>query len=573
MTPARPMLPTLLGMLGLLILAIVLTHLAVRRYGGWRVVRRAVAREIRHTVAALTAPARTRRRHRRQLRLLTELLTEPEAWTDAEQAMLRAEAVAPGLEAYGVLLGADVVGVFVGGAPGEPPQPGEPWVVDELDPLLWWIDRADVPGAAGPRHGATSRTAPPLLVALGVDLEYGVLVALLDLIRGPATVSVGGEPRIARAVLQSIAAQLDARLPAGALTVADGVHDHYGGPDPVAALAAAERRATPGEPAFAVCAAAPPGRRPTGGARLIAGEARGTARLVETARDGGVLVHGIPLYADTLALPEAVAEVFGELPPYPTPQHTAGDLVEPALAPPGRAARPAPSPHWTPGHPGLAAPALGAPPAAGPIFASAVPHGSAPPGGNARPAAGFRRAPGAEGDLTEPTLAASIRGAQRAGGPTSASAAPNGGPALPPPSGTAPPPPPASGGTAIPKGTPPDGSNPATPNGGPTLPPPSGTAPPPPPASGGTPVPKGTSPDGSNPAAPNGGPALPPPSGTAPPPPPASGGTAAPKGTSPDGGGAAATGGSADDDLGETRAPARPAGVSSSGGGGQHPGP
>lgn len=515
MTALGPLLPTLLGMLGLLILAIVLTHLAVRRYGGWRVVRRAVAREIRNTVAALTAPVRARRRHRRHVRLLTDLLTEPEAWVDAEQAMLRAEAVAPGLEAYGAVVGHDVVGVYVGGVT-RPPEPGEPWVVDERDPMLWWIDRVDVPSAGGPASGAASRPAPPLLVALGVDLEYDVLVTLLDLVRGPATVSVGGEPRAARALLQTIAAQLDARLPAGALTVADGVHDQYGGPDPATAIAAAEGRAAPGEPAFAVCAMAPPGRRPTGGARLIAGEARGAARLIETARGGGVLVHGTQLCADAFALPAAVAEIFGELPPYPTPGHPGDDLVEPALAPPGRAVRPGDAPSAAPGLPGLSGPAppgLGAPSAGGPTSGAAKSGGLVPPGDD---------------------LAAASHGAgQPVGGPIPASAMPPGGLAVPGGDLTVP-----IRGTAQPAGGPISAS--AGPPGGPATPPPPGTA-----------------------APPLAGAGSPPPGGTASPPPPAGKAAAVP--------GSAAV--PADDDLVEPEAQARPAGVSSSGRDGRSPDP
>ncbi|MEV5411067.1 hypothetical protein AB0K60_19780 [Thermopolyspora sp. NPDC052614] len=355
--PVLPWLPTMLGLAGVLILFAVLMHLAVRRYGGWRVVTLALHAEIELTVARITAPARSRRRHRRHLRLLTELLSDPDGWVIAEQAMLRAEAVSPGLQAYAALLGWDVVGVLVSGGPGGLPAPGEPWVVDEDDPGLWWIDRTDAAGTAPASYAISLRPTPPLLVALGTDIEYEVLAVLLDLVRGPATLSIGGEPGTARAVLQSIAAQLDARLPARALMVADGVHDHYRGPDPVTAIAAAEHHAAiSGEPTFAVCATLPGGRRSVGGARLIAGDgARGTARLVETARDGGVLVHGTPLCADAFALPAAVAEIFGQFPPYPTPGNLAGDLEEPKRTDPARSSRTAAGP--TPGYPAAQEPA------------------------------------------------------------------------------------------------------------------------------------------------------------------------------------------------------------------------
>jgi len=340
-SPAAHWLPALLGLIGLQLLLFVGTHLVVRRYGGWRAVRRAVVREIDLTAEAFAEPFRARARRRRNLRTLTGLLSDPAGWAVAERAMRRAEAAAPGVAAYAALLGADVVGVLVCGGAGEPPRPGPPWVVDERDPLRWWIDRVDVTGAAENAPAPASRRAPPLLVTLGVHFEHDELVVLLDLVRGPAAVQVGGDPHAARAVLQTITAQLDVRCPPGTVTVAAGVHDRHPGGAPDAALAAARARATPGRPAFAVCATAP--RPPGGHARLLAGDGvRGTARLIETARNGGVLVHGTPLCADASVLPAAVKTILSGLPPYPTPRDPADDLTEPALATPFRTARTVP---------------------------------------------------------------------------------------------------------------------------------------------------------------------------------------------------------------------------------------
>jgi hypothetical protein len=325
------------GLAGVLILFAVLAHLAARRQGGWRVVRRRLRREAALTATAFAAPVQTRLRYRRHLRLLVRLLRQPAGWADAERALLRAEAVRADVRAYAALLGTDVVGVLVACGSAEPPQPPAPWVTDVLDPRLWWIDRTDVTERAA---RVNVRDVAPLLVALGVDDEHALLAVLLDLTSGPAAVAVDGEPRTARAVLQSLTAQLDARLPAGALTVADGVHDQYAGPDATTAVAAAERRAASADgPAFAVCAAAPQGRRLPDGVQLIAaGGVRGLARLLTTRRDGGLLVHGTPLRVDAISLPRAVARIIGELPPYPAPGGPVDDLAEPPL-PAHRAAR------------------------------------------------------------------------------------------------------------------------------------------------------------------------------------------------------------------------------------------
>ncbi|NEA44160.1 hypothetical protein G3I42_33880, partial [Streptomyces sp. SID11385] len=65
----------------------------------------------------------------------------------------------------------------------------------------------------------------PLVVALGAQRADGAPACVfLDLTVGPPVLSVDGDERASRALLQALAAQLDARLPAGLVTVAEGVH-------------------------------------------------------------------------------------------------------------------------------------------------------------------------------------------------------------------------------------------------------------------------------------------------------------------------------------------------------------
>ncbi|MFC9331403.1 hypothetical protein [Kitasatospora sp. NPDC057015] len=347
---------TLFGLAGLLLLLAVLAHLAARRVGGWAAVRRGLRREAAATAAAFAAPVRAQLRYRRHVRLLVRLLGDKAGWADAERAALGAGRV-PGVQPYGVLLGRSVVGVLVACGPGTPPVPPQPWAPDDTDPRLWWIDRADAARAV------TGARPAPLLAALGTDGRHAVL---LDLAAGPAVTTVGGERGTARAVLQAVAAQLDARLPAGAVTVADGVHPRHTGPDVADALAKADRAATGGAPAFAVCVEAPDAVRPAGGARLLAlGGARGSARLL-TADRAGLRVLGTGLLVDAVPLARATARSLPLLPPYPA--HDAGpaddgDLAEPEFGADGFADRDGPAQAVLPGLSAIGATVQAPPPA------------------------------------------------------------------------------------------------------------------------------------------------------------------------------------------------------------------
>lgn len=296
---------TLLGLVGVLVLVLAVTHWLVRRGGGWKALWRRLGREITLTVRAFTGPVRTELRYRRGLRLLVRLLRDPAVWADAERATVLAAAVRPGVRPYGVLAGAEWLGVLVA-ADGEAlREPPEPWAADESDPRLWWIDRSDLTDAA-------EESAAPLLVCVGHDLGHAVL---LDVRSGPPALSVYGPARAARtarAVLQALAAQLDARLPEYRVAIGAGVHPRHPGLPAAAAV---------GQPGIEVAVCAEPLERalPSGVRLLSLGVARGRTRLLEIAPDATLTVHGAPAAArvDVLPLSRAVARTLAVLPPGP----------------------------------------------------------------------------------------------------------------------------------------------------------------------------------------------------------------------------------------------------------------
>ncbi|MGI5176182.1 hypothetical protein ACQEVZ_07640 [Dactylosporangium sp. CA-152071] len=333
----------LLGGLGLLVLALVLLQRAVRRAGGWRVVRRRFAHEVRRTAAAFGRPVRRWWRYRRRLELLSGLLADPQTWTTAAAALR--DIPLPGRrQPYAVILAGDAVGVYFAGAPCEAPDDSS-WTADEDDPLLWWTPRD--PNAPG--------DATPVLVAAGVEDARGGVV-FLDLTAGPATVATTGDDRTGRALVQSIAAQLEARLPGGAVTIGPGVHPGFDG-----------ELTTPASE-FHICAGVPGSTR-TELRTVRIGGAQGHARLLVADRTGLVRPAGTPLVLDVTALPRSVVRTLATIPPAPRRPDTGPLLDEdafvasldgPSSRPPVRAATaPEADPEAPP--PGEAADA-GAPP-------------------------------------------------------------------------------------------------------------------------------------------------------------------------------------------------------------------
>ncbi|MFF0338787.1 hypothetical protein [Kribbella sp. NPDC004875] len=290
-----------LGYIGVALLVVILVNLLVRRLGGWKKLFRFVGRETKRTVRAFTEPIRARRRYKRRLRLLTSVLRDRERWADAEQAIVAAAAVSPGMAPYAVALAKERIGVLLAGASDlEPPAP---WAADPQDPRLWWIARTDVPETGSVRE-------LPLLVCAGIDTG-GTTVILLDLLAGPRILSVYGVDRTARAVVQAIAAQLDVRLPVGAIEVADGIHPRHDG----LPLEEAARRLG----AWFVVGAGPlPGPLPAGRRMVALGVARGSSRLLEALPDQTLRLHGAApwLRIDPLPLAKAVARSIRRLPPH-----------------------------------------------------------------------------------------------------------------------------------------------------------------------------------------------------------------------------------------------------------------
>ncbi|MFE0633219.1 hypothetical protein ACFW3D_40615 [Streptomyces sp. NPDC058864] len=369
----------LIGLIGLLILVVVLAHWIVRRKGGWGALRRRVARELTTAARAFATPVRTELRHRRGLRVLGRLLRDSAGWTDAATALRRAAAERPDARPYAALLGTDVVGVYSAHGHGEGALP-EPWARDAAEPRLWWISRSDLGTAAETGHGGEA----PVLVCLG---RAGADAVLLDLTAVPPAVSVTGERRTARAVLQALAAQLDARLPAGRVVVGAGVHPRHDGPADVF-----ER---PGS-GYAVSAEAPERNRPAGMRLLTLGVAHHSTLIIEANRDGHLRLHGGPpaLTVDALPLARVVSRLVHTLPPVPGDDDGAvpnppkalrtpsadDDLVETGLPPTAMAVSataPRPQPAPAPAAPAAAEPGdedgdLAEPTAFGPAGVSAA---------------------------------------------------------------------------------------------------------------------------------------------------------------------------------------------------------
>ncbi|GAA3131729.1 hypothetical protein JOF29_005314 [Kribbella aluminosa] len=290
-----------LGYAGLVLFALVLLNLLVRRLGGWRKLLGWIARQLRGTVAAFTEPIAARRRYRRRLRMLVQVLRDSRGWDQAESAMIAAAGISPGMAPYAVALAKRRIGVLLAGASDlEPPAP---WSADPQDPRLWWIDRA-----ALPENGSVREM--PLLVCVGTDSTGGYVI-MLDLLSGPRTLSVYGVDRTARAVVQAMAAQLDVRLPVGAIEVAEGIHSRHDGMP----LEEAARRLG----AWFVVGAGPlAGPLQAGRRMLTLGVARGSSRLLEALPDQTLRLHGGAtwLRVDPLPLAKAVARSIRRLPPH-----------------------------------------------------------------------------------------------------------------------------------------------------------------------------------------------------------------------------------------------------------------
>lgn len=313
-----------LGIIGVAVLCFVLLRYWAMRWGGWRAWAARLGRELALTAAAFAEPPRSWLRHRSALRLLVRRLREPATWQDAERALAAARtADLPGAP-YAALVGARTVTVLLAGR--EAPEP-------------WTVARADLPPVTPQAAGAR-----PIVVALGTQRDGGEQqCAFLDLAVGPPVLSAAGDGKASRALLQALAAQLEARLPRPLVVVAEGVHRrHPGQPVRTAYRTARDTRHRLGLAPVLVTTelpdplppelAAPPGDEPVLRV-LVLGEARGYARLLVTERHGRVAVMGTPLVPRCDGLGRAVARVLDTLPPVLVPASAAAaadDLLEDA---------------------------------------------------------------------------------------------------------------------------------------------------------------------------------------------------------------------------------------------------
>ncbi|MFE6890305.1 hypothetical protein [Streptomyces sp. NPDC057694] len=322
-----------LGLAGALLVIFLLLRIVARRLGGWRRAWRRARRETAVTAYAFVAPMRTWYVHHKDRRLLRRLLGDPVTWRDAERALTAARLAAAPARPYAVLVSAESVSVLLAGR--EMPEPTGCWHEAPDATGEWRANRDELP-LVTPEADAV----PPLLIALGAT---DTQAAFLDAATGPASLCVEGHPQAAPPLLQAIAAQLDARLPASLVIVAEGVHRDFDGPPVREAYRTAEE-ALPrlNIPPFLI-ARELPDPLPAGLASprppcrvVLLGAGRGHTRTLLTDRHGQVLLTGTPLLVRAKALGRALPKVLWRLPavlpPAPmgsrSPERQSTDLFE-----------------------------------------------------------------------------------------------------------------------------------------------------------------------------------------------------------------------------------------------------
>ncbi|MFI6435213.1 hypothetical protein [Streptomyces sp. NPDC050759] len=295
-----------LGIAGIALLLFLLLRVWAMRWGGWRAARARLRRELAVTAHAFAQPVRAWLGYRRALRLLVRRLRDQATWRDAERALAAARRAAAPARPYAAVVGVGTVTVLLAGRGG--PEP-------------WTVARAELPSVT-----PEAADARPIVVAAGtVDLAGEQQCAFLDLAVGPPVLSVTGDDRASRALLQALAAQLDVRLPGPLVVVAEGVHrDHPGQPVRDAYRMARETPPRLGIAPVLIAAelpdplppelAAPPGDTPALRV-LVRGPGRGYVRTLLTDRHGRVAVPGSPLLARCDALGRAIARVLPGIPP------------------------------------------------------------------------------------------------------------------------------------------------------------------------------------------------------------------------------------------------------------------
>ncbi|CAL9478707.1 hypothetical protein SUDANB171_02986 [Streptomyces sp. enrichment culture] len=313
------------GIIGALLIVFLILRAIAMRMGGWKAAWARVKRELAVTRNAFAAPFRAWFQHQRRLRRLVHHLGAPLTWRDAERALVRARQEAAPARPYAALVDDREVTVLL---------------ADSSEAGTWTIDRTELP-AVTPDPDAVR----PVIVALGASEDGTGRAVFLDLATGPQQFAIEGDQRAAAALLQAIAAQLDVRLPAGLVTVAEGVHrNHQGEP-----VRNAYRAARETEPHFGLAPvliatelpdplpvelSAPPSADLTVPRVIVTGPGRGHVRRLLADRHSRVYVTGTPLLPFFDALGRALARVLPHippvLPPAPPTGNAASDLFEEA---------------------------------------------------------------------------------------------------------------------------------------------------------------------------------------------------------------------------------------------------
>ncbi|MQS09056.1 hypothetical protein [Streptomyces alkaliphilus] len=323
------------GVIGTLLVLFLVIRAIAMRMGGWSAARARVAREMAVTRHAFAAPVRNWYRHRRDLRYLTRALRSPLTWRDAERAMAAARPLCAPARPWAATVTRDLVMVRLAGPADSMPAPPAPWEpgVDrdgEDVPGLWMIPRQELPMVPTDEEAREYR---PVLVCVGRDGGDGGC-AFLDSGGGPPVIGLDGDVRNRAVLLRALAAQLEARLPAGLVTVSEGVHPGY----PGAPVRDAYRivRDTGPERGYGPVLVAPhapdplpaefaePVRRPDAPRFLLGSPGRGHVRLLLIDRHGQLVVTGTRLLTAAGALARAVARALPDIPPVLPPMPPAG---------------------------------------------------------------------------------------------------------------------------------------------------------------------------------------------------------------------------------------------------------
>ncbi|MEW2033306.1 hypothetical protein AB0901_22740 [Streptomyces roseifaciens] len=286
---------------------------AVARQGGFRPACRRAAWELRMTRRAFAQPFRARGLHRRRIRTLTSFLADPAVPALVDHALTGAErAAGEGCRAAAAAVSADRRRVAVVLAGRSPRAAAAPWREAGGEPGDWtWSAEAAAiaPGAEAP----PARRTLPLVV--GADRLSGATV-VADWTSGPPALSLEGDARVVRSVLQSLAAQLDLLADGPAVQVARGVHPRYPGRELDRILDELESSASAedAEPVVLVCWTPTPAQRErlaglcaSGRVRaLIGGRLPGHCWTLHAEPGGRLLGPGTGIDVESAALSRAV---------------------------------------------------------------------------------------------------------------------------------------------------------------------------------------------------------------------------------------------------------------------------